>query len=707
MFLRPKLLFSILAALLMLSACSEKLSSPTSPVAPIPQPTPQPTPQPGPNPNVLGVMEISFERLGSSQIASSAQRVNTELDTRLDTQSLDEQGQGVDLKLKSNGAFSDSVNGERYVYATYDVRNAAYCPEHGSCPAYTTARDNLTFLAVATTQTVNGSALARLERFDGSPADASIALDVVPTHGMTSGLNVDDSLADMQVFSEAELSLFTPAGPSVTSVLPYGFVTRNSSSTTSRTLPANPAVDQFDGQVTFALKLPLQSDPADDPYKISLMVLVVDDSNTRVTESLEEQGAGNAESRADALTAAGSSGAEVALFGNSGSSPTDNATTRICRVRTAGTANNPTALLFNETTGVCTPTPPAINDFAHDKVAALGEVDETITFTWDVEATEGDPVTCAFNMGDGTVYGIENCHDTSSLTHSYSSADIYTVQLTAVDDDGLSQDLSIPTIASFDPNVYNVDVIFDPDSDWTPQYINVFKSAAERWSEVITGDLPADLNFDEPEYVGDIDDLVITAAVVPIDGVNGILGQAGPIFARNNPFLPSLGEMRFDIADMAALASGGTLENVILHEMGHVIGIGTFWFVVGIDENNHTYPGANGIAEYSTLTGNSENTVPIEDTGGPGTINSHWDESTFVTELMTSSISSNQTTAASSPLARLTIGSLDDLGYTVDYNAADPYTMPGGPNLRAPAGKTLPHSIPTVLRYRRKDVSGE
>ena len=35
--------------------------------------------------------------------------------------------------------------------------------------------------------------------------------------------------------------------------------------------------------------------------------------------------------------------------------------------------------------------------------------------------------------------------------------------------------------------------------------------------------------------------------------------------------------MQFDVADMAKLISNGTLQSVVLHEMGHVLGIGTLW----------------------------------------------------------------------------------------------------------------------------------
>ena len=35
--------------------------------------------------------------------------------------------------------------------------------------------------------------------------------------------------------------------------------------------------------------------------------------------------------------------------------------------------------------------------------------------------------------------------------------------------------------------------------------------------------------------------------------------------------------MEFDVADMDLLESDGTLKPVILHEMAHVLGIGTLW----------------------------------------------------------------------------------------------------------------------------------
>lgn len=69
--------------------------------------------------------------------------------------------------------------------------------------------------------------------------------------------------------------------------------------------------------------------------------------------------------------------------------------------------------------------------------------------------------------------------------------------------------------------------------------------------------------------------LLISASLEPIDGVEGALGSAGPTNVWNECRTVSFkGAMQVDIADVAILEDRGTLEGVILHEMGHVIGVG-------------------------------------------------------------------------------------------------------------------------------------
>jgi hypothetical protein len=215
-----------------------------------------------------------------------------------------------------------------------------------------------------------------------------------------------------------------------------------------------------------------------------------------------------------------------------------------------------------------------------------------------------------------------------------------------------------------------------------------FVSAAAKWSTIITGDVP-DLAVNLAPYQCDsqspalnmmVDDLVIFAAVEPIDGVNNILGAAGWCFRRTGG-LPIIGTMRFDVADVAGLEATNRLNSVILHEMGHVVGIGTMWTAKGLLQLASSgsnvldtyFSGVSGIAGFNSIGGatyTGGQKVPVENTGGVGTVNSHWRESVLANELMTGYLNTG-----SNPLSLLTIRSLEDIGYSVNTNAADPFAL--------------------------------
>jgi hypothetical protein len=204
---------------------------------------------------------------------------------------------------------------------------------------------------------------------------------------------------------------------------------------------------------------------------------------------------------------------------------------------------------------------------------------------------------------------------------------------------------------------------------------NAFKAAANRWSKVIVGDLPNVIVGNQM-----IDDVLIEASGVAIDGPGGILGQAGPTHLRPatagaSAFIPAKGRMQFDTVDLAGMQADGTLNDVITHEMGHVLGIGTIWtnkgLLTGANGNNPRFTGTNAKKEYGTLKGSAPTAVPVENTGGPGTRNSHWRETVFRNELMTGFVS-----GPPNPMSRLTVASLKDLGYVVDLAKAEPYSLP-------------------------------
>ena len=199
----------------------------------------------------------------------------------------------------------------------------------------------------------------------------------------------------------------------------------------------------------------------------------------------------------------------------------------------------------------------------------------------------------------------------------------------------------------------------------------IFQVAADRWSEVIVGNLPS-ISTD----IGIVDDLVIDAEGVAIDGPGRILGQAGPTQVRPGSLLPARGIMQFDSADLQTLENEGELLDVIIHEMGHVLGIGTLWkdlrLIQGSGTDNPEFRGENAMREYAVLKNiDTPTLVPIANTGGAGTREGHWRESVFDTELMTGFDDPGR-----NALSRLTIASLQDLGYQVDYDKADAFILP-------------------------------
>jgi len=217
------------------------------------------------------------------------------------------------------------------------------------------------------------------------------------------------------------------------------------------------------------------------------------------------------------------------------------------------------------------------------------------------------------------------------------------------------------------------DIIIQFPDNTVPENIkSLFLEAANRWSEIIIGDIP---DIFVTGY-GLVDDIVIDATAPSIDAVGGTLGQAGPTNVRPGSFLPSTGVMEFDIADLNNLLSEGQLDEVILHEMAHALGFGAIWDELGLVQNAGTvdtiFTGAQATAEYRSIFGVTDIGVPLESTGGDGTVDSHWSEAIFDNELMTGSLNPG----VANPLSRITAASMADLGYVININAADPYSDP-------------------------------
>ena len=222
----------------------------------------------------------------------------------------------------------------------------------------------------------------------------------------------------------------------------------------------------------------------------------------------------------------------------------------------------------------------------------------------------------------------------------------------------------------------------------TPDQQQLFTKAAARIRGFLVGSVPtADATGADPSACGvtgvpilseQVPGVIIYASVQPIDGVGHVLAHAGPCYTRDvNDLRTVVGVMEFDSDDLAGLQSSGALQDVITHEMLHVIGVGVFWddlnLLTGFDTPAVAYTGAGGLIgciQSGGTTSCLNNNVPVENSGGPGTANSHWRETTFGPELMTGFINSPPM-----PLSIITVQSVADIGYSINAAAADPYTI--------------------------------
>jgi hypothetical protein len=210
------------------------------------------------------------------------------------------------------------------------------------------------------------------------------------------------------------------------------------------------------------------------------------------------------------------------------------------------------------------------------------------------------------------------------------------------------------------------------------------EQACARWGRVITGDVPGVMvggNF--------IDDFEMVVQMGLLggapEGPGGTLANAQPTaFRGGGTGLPYSGITGIDPNDIGF--DPAALQDVVTHEIGHALG-----FTPGADVWNRwlvgdTFTGTNAVREFNSLFGRSGTSVPVQ----PG-VRAHWDETVFGNELMTPFTGLN-----GDFISRVTIGALADMGYTVNYAAAEAYVPPAsGPVRPSPVpGPVTPPGTP-------------
>lgn len=138
--------------------------------------------------------------------------------------------------------------------------------------------------------------------------------------------------------------------------------------------------------------------------------------------------------------------------------------------------------------------------------------------------------------------------------------------------------------------------------------------------------------------------------------------------------------------------------HVALHEIGHTLGLssqGAFnitlldapvhFYKDGVqDKNKIYYDGKNALREYKSYFSDYAELgyikgIPIEDDGGSGTTGSHWEELDYrwIDNLylryppLMDEVMSSSTQGLPVYISKISIGALEDFGYTVDYRYAD------------------------------------
>jgi hypothetical protein len=300
----------------------------------------------------------------------------------------------------------------------------------------------------------------------------------------------------------------------------------------------------------------------------------------------------------------------------------------------------------------------------------------------------GVPVHFAVTGGDGTITGGAATSDASGVASPADWRIGNSGSSTVTATSGLGA-LPVTFTATGVPASFLIDVRFL--TTVTADVRDAFVTAATRWMRIITAHLtPVTVNLPagacsalQPAMSESVTDLVIFAEVSPIDGVGNVLASSGPCAERSSSSLPAVGTMQFDVADLLNSQNNGQLIPTITHEMAHVLGFGTIWsnlhLITGAGMADPTFTGANALAQwpvFAAAIGYAGQPVPVEMCGGAGTRDAHWRENIncgsgtpiFGAELMTGYI---EAPGVPMPLSKMTIASMQDLGYRVDYGQAD------------------------------------
>ena len=339
----------------------------------------------------------------------------------------------------------------------------------------------------------------------------------------------------------------------------------------------------------------------------------------------------------------------------------------------------------------CVPPPqpqaPVISSFE-----ALGapHVDPALVpLRWAVSDPQGDAITCRLD-GDGD--GVwddtfDPCPPTASRNVPSVGAGTHTARFEVSDATNTTAATTTYTVAPA-TSTEGFDIVIRPSGPMDADVLAAFESAASRWEHAITrgvSDMHVTLGagscgFNSAAFDGVVDDLVVNVSMHVTAPAAALAAPC--VYGPDG--LPRVGSVEVDPDLLPGLRTIGELDEVALHELGHVLGFGTLGLFYGMVTGTYSvdprFTGPRALAENSALGRSGDIPMMTID----GVIQPHWESALLGPEIMAN-------VPDGSALSRLTIASLADLGYAVDLDAADPYTPP------LPAGTCVTFSE-TVVR---------
>ena len=242
-----------------------------------------------------------------------------------------------------------------------------------------------------------------------------------------------------------------------------------------------------------------------------------------------------------------------------------------------------------------------------------------------------------------------------------------------------------PYERTFPESPFDIELVFL--DEFTADEQKVWHRIARRWESVIQMDFP-DYTFSGTNFPACGDHPFLIPAGEQIDALRIYMVKfdsfPGGYLAYGYPNLilyPSLMTTVGCVGIQVGLGDFHNLWKIGLHEIGHVLGIGSSWTNSGMLlrlNGDYHFDGPQAIAAFNRAGGTDYQGAKVPVTRD----RFHWHRSVLRNEIMSGG-------SPFSILSAITLGALSDLGYTVDFSAADPYELPP-PGAAKPVADAVP-----------------